>query len=164
MIQWRPGNYSYWEAENIGSIRSTGLESSIRLIWTISNMKITTNGTYVLTLASGADKSTGSKQLAYIPENRVNGIVRLDLKHFYARSVTNFSGKRYLTPDNSQYLPCYCVNDLDMGAKLRLKNTFCDAGVGISNIFNASYQSIAWYPMPGRAFMLSVVFQLKNNK
>lgn len=164
MIKWQPGDHAYWEAVNIGRTRSAGLESSLQLKWNLSVLKVGLDAGYSLTYATALNDINNGKQLTYIPVNRINGIFSLDWNYFYTRIISNLSGRRFLTADNSQYLPYYCVNDLDLGARLNLKNTLYDISLDITNIFNADYQSIAWYPMPGRAFILSVIFQLKTSK
>jgi iron complex outermembrane receptor protein len=162
MIQWQPGNYSYWEATNIGATRSSGLESSFRIYWTSSDMRLSADAKYILTNAHIVNSGGDAKRLAYIPLHRLNGIVRFDWNQFYVRIVSNSSSRRYITTDKGQYLPGYFINDLDIGSKLNLRKTWYEISLEIMNVFNVNYQSIAWYPMPGRAFMLSVIFQIKK--
>lgn len=164
MIHWQPGEFAFWEAINIGSIRTSGLESSLRLKFNTSVIRIVANAGYVYTRASRVNEGLQGQQLEYIPRNRINGIIRLDWNHFYASIASNFSGRRFLNADNTQFLPAYCVSDLNLGTVIILRNTTFDISLDMTNIFNANYQSIAWYPMPGRAFMLSVFLQLNHKK
>ena len=36
MIQWHPGEYSYWTADNIKSVNTSGLESSFSLNYSLN--------------------------------------------------------------------------------------------------------------------------------
>ena len=163
MIQWHPGNYSYWEADNISALVTSGIESGININYSASVFNVRLNAGYSLTRAAneGLSESAG-KQLVYIPQNQINALLRLGWRQFHSAVTTNYTGRRFLTADNSQYLPHYSVSDLNIGLKLNARNTFYDIGFIIENIFNASYQNIAYYPMPGRSYLISVVFQLKK--
>ena len=157
MIEWRPGEFAYWEAENIGKTTTSGMETSVSLRYFTSGLNILLNTGYTLTIA----ENNSGKQLIYVPVNRINGAVRIEGKHFYSGIITDFTGRRFLDADNSSYLPPYFVNNLEMGTMLKIKDNPCSLSFTINNIFNVSYQNIAWYPMPGRALLVSAVFQFK---
>jgi iron complex outermembrane receptor protein len=167
MIQWHPGESYYWVAGNIGKIVTSGLESGLDVNYTVQGFNARLNAEYAFTKAAIAGASTDNQelsgnQLVYIPENQINALLKLSWRHFYSAFTASYTGKRFLTADNSQYLPQYSVSDLTLGTKLNAGNVFCDLGFIFENLFNASYQNIAYYPMPGRSFLLSVVFQFKK--
>ena len=165
MIQWHPGQYSYWTADNIQKVNSTGLESSVSLVYSLNNLTSGLNTGYSFTKAiaggSLADNDiSGGKQLLYIPENQFNATFRIGYKNFYSYWVTNFTGKRYITVDNSKYLPGYLVNNICIGIKIPLTGNSIDLNFSVDNLFSANYQSIAYYPLPGRSFFLKILVQL----
>jgi iron complex outermembrane receptor protein len=167
MIQWHPGEYSYWEAANIGNIITSGLESGMDISYSFREFNASLNTGYSYTKAAkagqGADNTAlYGKQLVYIPANIFNAILRLNWHQFYSAISTGYTGKRYLTADNSQYLPPYLVSDLNIGTKLNTGHASFGLNVLIENIFSVSYQNIAYYPMPGRSFLVSIVCQLKK--
>jgi vitamin B12 transporter len=167
MIQWRPGESYYWEASNMGNIVTAGLESGIDVNYKVKGFNARLNAGYAFTQASvargGADNhDLPGHQLVYIPENQINSLLRLNWQHFYSAFNSIYTGKRFLTADNSQYLPQYSVSDLTLGTKMNAGNISLELGFIIENLFNASYQNIAYYPMPGRSFLLSIVFQFKK--
>jgi iron complex outermembrane receptor protein len=167
MIQWRPGEFYYWEAGNIGNIVTSGLESGLDVNYTVQRFNARLNAGYAFTKAAIEGANTDNQefsgnQLVYIPENQINALLRLSWQHFYSVFTASYTGKRFLTADNSQYLPQYSVSDLTLGTKLNAGNVFCDLGFIVENLFNASYQNIAYYPMPGRSFLVSIVFQFKK--
>lgn len=167
MIQWRPGESYYWEASNIGNIVTTGLESGIDVNYKVQGFNARLNAGYAFTKAAVAGGSTDNhglskNQLVYIPENQINALLRLNWQHFYSAFSSVYTGKRFLTADNSQYLPQYSVSNLTLGTNMNAGNVSFDLGFIIENLFNTSYQNIAYYPMPGRSFLLSIVFQFKK--
>ena len=167
MIQWRPGEYYYWEAGNIGNIVTSGLESGLDVNYTVQRFNARLNAGYAFTKAAIEGEKTDNEkfsrnQLVYIPENQINALLRLSWQHFYSVFTASYTGKRFLTTDNSQYLPQYSVSDLTLGSKINAGNIFFDLGFIVENLFNTSYQNIAYYPMPGRSFLVSIIFQFKK--
>jgi len=167
MIQWHPGDYSYWEAANIGNIITTGLESGLDISYSYRKFNAGLNAGYTFTKAVNSgrgeeNKALYGKQLVYIPANNLNAILRLNWRQFYTTISTGYTGKRYLTADNKQYLSHFSVSDISIGTKLNAKHSVFGLNVIIENILNASYQNIAYYPMPGRSFLVSLVLQLKK--
>jgi vitamin B12 transporter len=71
-------------------------------------------------------------------------------------------GKRFITVDNSGYLPGYCINSVVTGIKHKLKHTLLDLCFDIDNLFNVNYQTIAYYPLPGRAYTLKLLIQISR--
>jgi iron complex outermembrane receptor protein len=108
---------------------------------------------------SPGDNSVG-KQLIYIPINQANSSVRFAYGGFYTSLTTSLTGLRYTTKDDLAYLPCYIINNLIIGLKLPLHNTSIDLSFYINNLFDYNYQSIAYYPMPGRSYFVKILFQL----
>jgi iron complex outermembrane receptor protein len=167
MIQWHPGEYSYWIADNIQTVNSTGLESSVSLSYVQNSLDAQLNAGYSFTKAVSAgrkfeDDISAGKQLIYIPENQANFSIRLGCKRVYSSWVANFTGKRFTTVDNSKYLPGYFINNLIAGIKLSVKGSSIDVNLTIDNLFNVNYQTIAYYPLPGRSYFIKINFQLAN--
>ncbi len=165
MIQWHPGEYSYWTADNIANVNSTGGESSVSLDYIHNNINSSLKAGYSFTrvIAVGSknenDNSVG-KQLMYMPENQANASFRIGFKNIYSSWVVNFNGIRYITVDNSKYLPGYFINNLSTGLKFTLKGSSIDMNFNIDNLFNINYQSIAYYPLPGRSYIVKILVQI----
>ena len=165
LIQWHPGEFSYWEADNINNLLTTGLETSFGFTYSVSRFSLRFNTGYTYTRSTTGDlndnnSSTAGKQLAYIPVNQLNALVRFSWRNLYSTFNSGYTGKRYLNSDNSQYLPPYSVSNINIGFRINAGDTFYEAGFIIENLFNATYQNIAWYPMPGRNYLLTLIFQL----
>ena len=162
MILWRPGANSYWTADNIQNVSSSGIETSFRLICKANHFYYRLNGGYSYTRAvSHPDGSVASNhQLAYIPVSQAYTSLFFSFGKFYSVWNCNLTGRRYLTSDNSHYLHGYLLNNITAGAKLAGRGRSVDISFCIDNIFNQSYQAIAHYPMPGRAYFLRLTLNI----
>jgi len=167
LIQWHPGEFTYWEADNVDKLTASGVESIIGLVYSRQKFEARLNTGYTYTKASATHSLNGNdgladKQLIYVPVNQLNSVLKVSWRQIYSTVITNYASRRFLTPDNSQYLPDYSVTDMNLGIKLVFRNTIYDINLLIENLFNVNYQSIAYYPMPGRAFLFSVLFQFSK--
>jgi outer membrane cobalamin receptor len=167
MILWHPGEYSYWTADNIKSANSTGLESSVLFDYRANSFASSLSAGYSFTkstTASSVDKNDISvgKQLIYIPVHLANFSLRFAYKNIYSAWIVNYTGKRFITVENSRYLPDFFINNITTGLKLNLNRNLLDINFNIENLFSVNYQTIAYYPLPGRSFSLKILFQILN--
>jgi iron complex outermembrane receptor protein len=167
MIQWHPGEYSYWTADNIKYVNSMGFESSLSLEYTHDSFKSVFTTGYSYTKASEAGNTNQNsmapgKQLMYIPENQANLSIRMNYRNYYSSWIVNLTGIRYITVDNSRYLPGYILNNIITGAKINFKGNLLDLNFTIDNLFNVSYQTIAFYPQPGRSYSIKLLLQINR--
>lgn len=169
MIQWLPGEYSYWTAYNLKSINSYGMETSLTLRYVINSISAELKSGYTLTRAENKANEPGEefmtgKQLIYVPVNKANAALKLTYNNIFALWTSNFTGKRYITSDNSRFLPGYYINNLYGGIRYRRKNISVLTELGVDNIFNVYYQTIAYYPLPGRFYTLKILLQILNKQ
>ncbi|MBN2666305.1 MAG: TonB-dependent receptor [Bacteroidales bacterium] len=167
LIQWRPGEFSFWEAVNLGSAITEGLETGTNISYSFNKADLRIIANYVRTLARSQDQNsdkngTGGNRLIYVPENQLNVLVRLNWLMYFVSFSTDYTGKRYITADNSQYLPHYAVSGINLGTRLERTHHSVDLSLSVDNLFDAAYQNIAYYPMPGRNICLSVSYQFKK--
>ena len=161
MILWHSEGNNL-RVDNISMVKTSGFESGISMEYSISKFSARLNAGYSYTKATNL--STG-KQLIYIPEHQVNSLLRITYVNFYSSFDANYVGIRYLTADNSNYmsgsdyLPGYILNNIIAGIKLPLHNTLIDINFEVENLFNINYQSIAQYPLPGRSYLIRILFQ-----
>jgi vitamin B12 transporter len=162
MIQWRPGEHSYWSPVNINSVNTTGIESGLNLNYKINRLSVRFTGVYAFTGAhvinSGDDNNINGKQLIYVPENLFNSCIKINFRSFYYSWTVSFTGKRYTDADNTHYLPGFTLNNSIIGIKIKSgKNSF-DLNLKADNIFGTTYQTIAYHPMPGRSFLFTITY------
>lgn len=165
MIQWRPGDSSFWVADNIGRVNSSGFETSLAVKYLNNNLSVDLNAGYSYTRATEINSITSEtkgKQLIYIPENQANSTIHIIYKKIYAIWLTNFKGRTFITTDNSGSLNGYTINDLTGGMKFNYHKNLLDLSFKIENIFDITYKTIAYYPQPGRTFFLILSFHFKK--
>jgi vitamin B12 transporter len=165
MIQWHPGEYTFWTADNIQKVYTNGIESSLSLNYVQNKVVAGFSAGYSFTRAiSGGSKIqndvTIGKQLVYMPENQIKGSFRIGYGVLYSTWIADFTGKRYITADNTKFLPCYFVNNLLTGIKFPLKSSSIDINFAIDNLFNQDFQSVAFYPLPGRSYSIKILVQV----
>jgi vitamin B12 transporter len=165
MIQWMPGEYSYWTAQNIKNVNTSGIESSGSLNYKTGRLELGFNTNYsytrATTVSSGTpeDVSVG-RQLVYIPMHQANCSLLAGYGRFYSSWNLLLNSRRYLNVENTSYLPGYVLNNLLAGVKLKPKKLTLDFSFQIDNIFDVSYQTIAYYPLPGRSYSLKLLLQI----
>lgn len=165
MIQWRPGDSSFWVADNIGRVNSSGFETSLAVKYLNNNLSVDLNAGYSYTRAieiNNIASETKGKQLIYIPENQANSSLHIIYKKIYAIWLTEFKGRTYTTADNSGSLKGYSINSFTGGMKINYHENLLDLSFRIENIFDISYKTIAYYPQAGRTFFLILSFHFKK--
>ncbi|MDZ7737851.1 MAG: TonB-dependent receptor [Bacteroidales bacterium] len=163
-ILWIPGFKGYWEPRNISRVLSQGIELSAGMKGQAGRLGYSLSGTYAYTSSVNygdkniwGDESYG-KQLVYIPLHSGNIMIRLIYRHYTLGWQHNSYSERYTTSSNDvsrrDRLYPYFMNTLTVGRELELKNISLSAELKVHNLFNESYHSILYRPMPGRNYML----------
>lgn len=164
MIQWHPGEYSFWIADNIKNVNSSGIESTLLIDYLVGDfssqllLSYTYNKATTISSYNNNDDSS-DKQLLYTPNNLANSSIRLSYRKIYATSSSSFTGIRYTSVDNESFLPAYFLSNISAGVKLKIKNGIVDFNMTVNNLLNSNYQTIAYYPQPGRAFIFKVLIK-----
>jgi outer membrane cobalamin receptor len=166
MIQWYPGeNSSYWIAGNVNTVKTAGFETDLDFVYSGRRFNAHSHTGYTFTKASSVtayeNSSNKVDQLVYIPENQLNTMVKIYWPRFFSTVRINYISRRYTTADNLQYLPGYALTDLNLGARVNSERLDSEISFTVENIFDTSYQNIAWYPMPGRVYSLEAIIKLK---
>lgn len=164
MIQWRPGEYSYWSASNIQNVRTRGLETFLSMKIRSGRIVSVLRAGYNFTRASDENDATGSKQLIYVPQNMANASLLVSYGNLHTAWLTNFTGRRYTSPDNTGYLPGNVLNGVSAGFRHSPDWGVVGIDLDVDNIFNIEYQNIAYFPLPGRSFTLRLTTQINYKK
>ncbi len=168
-IIWIPSYRGFWEPRNIRSVLSKGVEYTIRLQGNFQRINYTLAGAYAYTSSVNygdplvwSDESYG-KQLVYIPLHSGNLMLNLSYRRWFITYQYNTFSERFTTSSNdmTQRTPFYpyFMNDVAMGREFQIKKIVFTTELKIYNLFNETYHSILYRPMPGRNFNL--VFMMK---
>ena len=169
-ILWVPSYRGYWEPTNIREVLTTGVEYDLQLNGYLGKIGYKIAGNYAYNSAvnhgdslAWSDASYG-KRLVYIPLHSGNLMVNLATRNFFVTYQYNAYGERYTTSSNDltrrDWLYPYFMNDFALGGEFRIKKISLSAELKIYNIFNESYHSILYRPMPGRNYHLVVKIKI----
>ncbi|MBN2633494.1 MAG: TonB-dependent receptor, partial [Bacteroidales bacterium] len=163
MIQWYPDSSYFWTAGNIGKVNSEGIEYSLGVKYSSGDFVLDFSGMWSYTDARDITSSeTNGKHLVYVPRHKINGIIRLTYNNLFTEWMTGFTGKTYTSADNTAMLSDYLINSFTAGYGIHPGRTSADVRLRIDNIFNRHYQTIQYYPQPGRSFLLSLTLKFKS--
>ncbi|HEX2970599.1 MAG TPA: TonB-dependent receptor [Bacteroidales bacterium] len=164
MIQWRPGDLSYWTATNINDVHTRGIETSASLSLKKDEFTVSLKASYSYTKAEDQAKSLRGTQLMYVPVNLANTFILANYGGLQFSWHTGLTGKRFTTANNEDFLPSYIINDVSLGYRHKTSWGLFDASFDIDNVFGIDYQNIAYFPLPGRSFSLRLLAQLNLKK
>jgi len=167
-IQWQPGEYGYWEPVNLKEVLSKGIESFLSCRLNLSGLLLSLGANYAYTSAtnlkpSGSSDMSVDKQLAYVPGQQTNAHIKVKTGGLMIKYSYSYTGKRYISSDNSQFLPSYKLSDLSLSYAYKKGSKRAEINLFIKNIWNVDFQAIAYHPMPGRTYFLSINFFLNKN-
>ena len=134
---------------------------------TLSKSEIKARVNYAYTASTNLKSSSTfdssvNKQLIYVPFHKLNSSLTYATHSWLFNIQYNYTGQRYISTDNLWYLPANYLIDIGVDKRFRLNNQLnCSVGFKVRNVFDQEYQSIAWRPMPGRNYLLSIKMELR---
>jgi len=151
LIQWQPVSSSFWQPQNVQDVSNYGLElfAEARKKYNQHTFGLKVQYDY----SKSEDEST-HKQLIYVPFHKGNAIVNYQYKKWKFNYNLQYTGKVYITTSNTQSLNDYVLSNLNLQRsffKNRMQLAFY-----INNLFDKSYQSVAYRPMPDRNYSLQI--------
>lgn len=165
-IAWIPGS-PYFYAANIRKVNIQGSESGFSLQIPLLRIQVKSGLDYswlqsrYRNALNSLDESLG-KQLIYVPQHRLNFNSSLTYKRFSLKYFQNYTGKVFVTSDNSTALKAWSVSNAVLTARFSLNRLLSlQSEIEIRNIWNAEYQVVQYYPMPGRSVYINILLIIK---
>lgn len=169
-IIWLPTYKGYWEPHNIKQVLSKGVEVQLVAKGNFNRWAYHVSGTYAYTRAINygdplvwGDNSYG-KQLVYTPLHSGNAMVRLSHSGYHITWQHISYSERFTTSSNDvsrrDWLYPYFMNDLALGKEFVSQKFSINAELRIQNLFNETYHSVLYRPMPGRNFMFLLALKI----
>lgn len=151
-IVWLPQTNGQWRPTNIERIQSRGIETWGGYQGATAHFQYKINANYQF---AHATDGKGGVQL-FVPAH--NGSVSAWLKYrsVYASWQETASSKRYGTTDKTTWTNPFTVADATVGFTPSVKKVNFDVRLQISNVFDADYQVIRFYPNMKRTFRLAL--------
>ena len=169
-IIWIPSYKGYWEPRNIKRVLSQGVELNIQLDGYLGKIGYKISGNYAYTRSVNygdqlvwGDESYG-KQLVYIPLHSGNVMVNFSYSRFFITYQNTTYSERYTTSSNDvtrrDWLYPYYMNDLILGKDFAIKKLSLSVEFKIYNLFNETYHSVLYRPMPKRNYLVQLMFKI----
>jgi iron complex outermembrane receptor protein len=163
LIQFQQSAYGVARARNIGRARVLGVEASAELRYRHAHLYAQT------TLTDARDRSAsaaaGDKQLPYRPQ--VHATVRPELRRVPVLAAelgayfeVDVTSGNYIDPANLVRLPSR--TRLAAGASLGIDRGRVRVIASVNNLGNASESDVLAYPLPGRAFYLTLALATES--
>ncbi len=167
-IQWVPTAYTYWAPQNLKTVRTQGIECMGHTSIEIGKLAMTFNSGYSFTSASNIKSLTPNdeslnKQLIYLPYDKGFINVSILFKDFMVAYNHQFTGFRFVNINNTDFLPAYDLGSCSANYTMPIGKASLQAMFAVDNLWDRSYQVIAWRPMPGRAFRTGISIKFNNN-
>lgn len=165
-IIWLPG-ISYWSPQNIMNVWSRGMETNSTLLIQLNKTKISFSvlSNYVVS-TNQQTKSTNDasfdKQLIYVPMYSGHAKIAIGYKSLTFSYRHNYTGYRYTSTDNRQYLPPFYLGAAYLSYRKQFKNSTADFFVQINNLWDEQYQVVLTRAMPERNFNVGVSFEINK--
>lgn len=159
-IIWFGG--SIWTPHNIATVHSHGVETENSLKWNIDKnweLQLGVNTAYVIATTQKSyipnDGSIG-KQIPYAP--RYNGQLNAGItwKKLYFNYNHTYTGYRFITVDESQYILPYNTGNVQLLYKMDIAQMPIQLTAQCNNIWGARYTVVNARPMPGINFLLGL--------
>lgn len=159
-IQWSPGEYRYWTAQNIKQVFARGYEFMLRSKVPAGNIMLDVNANYAFTKTTNqkpdlTDDESKGKQLIYIPVHKVNISVSASFKGFSLNYLLTYNSERFTNSSNyrgKHVLPGYSLSHISLSKRIDCKVLSFDIKAKVDNLFNKNYQAILYRAMPGRNY------------
>jgi outer membrane cobalamin receptor len=144
---------------NVHQALSSGIESrydakffddAVNLFFDVTlNNAIRRNGSSIPDVTEG-------KRLLNIPQSVVSLGFSVHLKKLSLHMTQIYASRRFTEEDESQWLPGYSTTDMNISYLLQLGMMQLSLRGELSNLFDADYQVLRNYPMPGRSYKVGM--------
>ena len=146
-----------WKMMNRGYVVTNGIDLSTRYSSEYWSLFVTGTWQDVRDLTDEEDDGVYGHQLLYSPEWSYTAILSGYFKGFSASISHMYCSERYWTyASDEDILPSYNCTD----AKVQYKNKRLTVALECNDLFDIRYELIQRWPLPGRRFTLSLVFDL----
>ncbi len=156
-IQWKPTAFGYWTAQNVPQTMSLGFNTSVNASFKSGKNSFSLALSYRLTKTYRPGINNAFKyQMPYIPLHNANAVFQWERNKLAFVLTNSFTGKCYTSTDNKELfaLKPYFLTNLFVSYATK-KVTL---GLRVENLFNVTYYTVLYRPMPGRIFGFSVKF------
>ncbi len=168
MIQWQPTDFGFWAVSNTQNVTGHGLELSGNANLSYKKLKLTIGGFFNYCISGGTANDTSLillkrlPQRIYVPFNTASTFANIQYKQWVLSLMYRFTGFRFTSTDNTEWLEPFSLLGLNLNYKLKTKKQELIFSARIDNMLNTNYQTVQNFAMPGRSFYFSLQLNLNN--
>ncbi len=158
-IRWLPVGATF-RPRNLLTVNQQGVDG--RLDWTAKTAWGSVHSSVGAVWSQVIDVSNADSdpQMIYVPELQGRASAGITWKWLSIRYTHSYMGERYITSDNSRYMPAFHVGRAVLSTKVLSRDRLAiTTTAGVDNAWNENYQVIAWRPMPTRNYFVNLNFQ-----
>jgi iron complex outermembrane receptor protein len=159
-IIWYGG--AIWTPHNIARVRTQGIELDGESRWRISGIELGLRSGVTFTTAKTMESAVpndGSigKQIPHTPQTtaRISGWIAWKQLQLELASV--YTGYRFITSDESAWIPAYWLHNASVRYALPLKKQQLSVELRCNNLANSAYLSVAGRPGLPRHFTVGIM-------
>lgn len=158
-IYWLGG--AIWTPHNLAAVHSRGLETDNRFVVFFGDLSLEAGlkTAYVLATTTESylpeDSSLG-KQIPYTPRYNLTGYLNLSYRKLLLSYTHAYTGYRFVTVDESQYLAPYNMGTVHVAYRLQGGKGYSSLGLTVSNCWDYPLELVRGRPAPGRNYMLQL--------
>ena len=166
-ISWVPLTGSVWTPINVERVWARGLELNTSVRHRISSRLSARGwGNYTFTrstkeaIGPGGNPAELHTQLLYTPYHQAKASLTMEYRSLALGYSWALTGEQYTTASNRRTLPAYHTSDVSLTyAWHRFDPHQVQISGAVRNLDNTDYSVRAGYPMPGRHYQLSLIYQ-----
>ncbi len=169
-IGWVPVTASEWSPINVEQVWARGVEVSGNMQYQFSRkLSAQVWGTYTYTKSTkekindGGSATELHKQLIYTPYHQFKASVNMYYQQWTVGYSHLFVGDQFATSSNQLTLPYYNIGDFSLTYQWKISHQHQLLLNGkLNNAFNKDYEVRRGYPMPGRNYHISIIYQFNQ--
>lgn len=155
-IAWKPTNGAIWQPINTGAVVSQGIDTELNHRLLIGNYSV--NNKVLYGFNNSYDNSKQSDKYKEVLGYRPKHIFKMSsdiIAQKWNAGVMFYSRSKCYTWEG-RVVDGYALFDVNAGYKIATSPLKLELMARVENVFDTSYQLVRAYPMPGRAYYLSV--------
>jgi len=161
LIFWHRSFDGVWEPRNEERVEKRGWDLEVNQSLLSKCLQIQAAYSYIDAVNKKNDPVIYNKRVVFIPKNTLNISVWANYNKFTSHLNYRYVSDRETTVSNSKgtQIAPYQIWDFTLNHYWKMNRVEIDIGLTLKNIFNENYQLIMGYPMPGRAYFLTIHFK-----
>ncbi|RYY21307.1 MAG: TonB-dependent receptor, partial [Chitinophagaceae bacterium] len=156
-------NLFVWTMLNLGKVHVTGVDLNTELSGLANSLAWYLRIAYTWQRAidvTDVNSPSYKNRIPYTPDHSGSGMFSLGFSNWKTGYNGIFSGHRFTLGENNDFnkLPAWMTHDFFITRNIQYSIFEVELRASVINAGDARYDIVRYYPMPGRSFQLSILF------